>query len=120
MDDKLEGYITVSEAADRLERSSEQVRRYLREGKLEGRRLGGQWFIRESAVAYVTRREEAAEVSAKPWPVPVEYTVAMAAERRALFQRIRGRREEMRQRWERVGIQMDAADMVRELREEAP
>lgn len=28
-----------------LERSTEQVRRYLREGRLHGRRLGGQWFI---------------------------------------------------------------------------
>jgi excisionase family DNA binding protein len=37
--------LTVSEAAQRLERSTEQVRRYLREGRLQGRRLGNQWFI---------------------------------------------------------------------------
>jgi hypothetical protein len=33
-----------------LDRSTEQVRRYLREGRLRGRRLGGQWFIEESAL----------------------------------------------------------------------
>jgi excisionase family DNA binding protein len=37
--------LTVAEAAQRLERSTEQVRRYLREGRLHGRRLGNQWFI---------------------------------------------------------------------------
>jgi excisionase family DNA binding protein len=37
--------ITVQEAARLLGRSTEQVRRYLREGKLEGTRIGGQWFI---------------------------------------------------------------------------
>ncbi len=36
---------TVAEAAVRLNRSSEQVRRYLREGRLTGTRIGGQWFI---------------------------------------------------------------------------
>ncbi len=37
--------VTVAEAARRLERSTEQVRRYLREERLSGRRIGGQWFI---------------------------------------------------------------------------
>ena len=37
--------LSVAEAARRLERSTEQVRRYLREGRLGGRRMGGQWFI---------------------------------------------------------------------------
>jgi len=41
---------TVAEAAQRLERSTEQVRRYLREGRLEGRRMGGQWFIQGDAL----------------------------------------------------------------------
>ena len=43
--------VTVAEAAARLERSTEQVRRYLREGRLTGRRLGGQWFIEAGALA---------------------------------------------------------------------
>lgn len=37
--------LSVQEAARFLGRSTEQVRRYLREGKLEGARIGGQWFI---------------------------------------------------------------------------
>lgn len=37
--------MSVAEAAQRLRRSTEQVRRYLREGRLQGRRIGGQWFI---------------------------------------------------------------------------
>lgn len=37
--------LTVAETAQRLNRSTEQVRRYLREGRLKGRRVGGQWFI---------------------------------------------------------------------------
>ena len=44
------GLVSVADAAKRLERSTEQVRRYLREGRLTGRRVGGQWFIDRSAV----------------------------------------------------------------------
>jgi excisionase family DNA binding protein len=42
--------ISVAEAARRLDRSTEQVRRYLREGRLSGRRIGGQWFIEAGAL----------------------------------------------------------------------
>ena len=42
--------VSVAEAAKRLERSTEQVRRYLREGRLTGRRVGGQWFIDRRAI----------------------------------------------------------------------
>jgi len=45
-----EGLITVGEAAKRLNRSTEQVRRYLREGKLKGQRIGNQWFLEEATV----------------------------------------------------------------------
>jgi excisionase family DNA binding protein len=45
-----QGLVTVAEAAGRLSRSTEQVRRYLREGRLRGRRLGGQWFIEKGAL----------------------------------------------------------------------
>ncbi len=45
-----ENLITVPEAAKLLHRSIEQVRRYLREGKLPGRRIGQQWFIPREAV----------------------------------------------------------------------
>jgi excisionase family DNA binding protein len=47
----MDGYLTVDEAARRLNRSIEQVRRYLREGRLPGRRIGQQWFIEEAALA---------------------------------------------------------------------
>jgi excisionase family DNA binding protein len=45
-----QGLVTVPEAARLLSRSTEQVRRYLREGRLSGRRIGGQWFIERSAL----------------------------------------------------------------------
>ncbi len=48
-----EGLLTVAEAARRLGRSQEQVRRYLREGRLTGRRLGGQWFMEEASLGSV-------------------------------------------------------------------
>ena len=47
-----DGYATVNEAARQLGRSIEQVRRYLREGRLPGRRIGQQWFIEEEALAH--------------------------------------------------------------------
>lgn len=46
----IPGLLTVADAAAALDRSTEQVRRYLREGRLRGRRLGGQWFIEEAAL----------------------------------------------------------------------
>lgn len=45
-----QGFVTVADAAKRLERSTEQVRRYLREGRLAGKRFGGQWFIEVAAL----------------------------------------------------------------------
>ncbi len=42
--------LTVADAAVFLDRSTEQVRRYLREGRLNGRRMGGQWFIDQGAL----------------------------------------------------------------------
>ena len=47
----MDGYLTVEETARRLDRSLEQVRRYLREGRLPGRRIGQQWFIEEAVLA---------------------------------------------------------------------
>jgi excisionase family DNA binding protein len=45
-----QGLVTVPDAARILNRSTEQVRRYLREKRLEGRRIGGQWFIERAAL----------------------------------------------------------------------
>lgn len=44
------GLMTVADAARMLDRSTEQVRRYLREGVLAGQRIGGQWFIPRDAI----------------------------------------------------------------------
>jgi len=54
----LEGMITVAEAARRLGRSLEQVRRYLREGKLRGQRIGGQWFVEETSLELARRLQK--------------------------------------------------------------
>lgn len=53
------GPLTVAETARLLQRSTEQVRRYLREGVLPGRRVGGQWFIDARAVATFRQRRRA-------------------------------------------------------------
>lgn len=56
------GLMSVAETAQLLRRSTEQVRRYLREGELPGRRLGGQWFIdRRDAETFMLRRRDGSE-----------------------------------------------------------
>ena len=40
----------MAEAAKRLKKSIEQVRRDLRDGKLKGQRVGNQWFVDEAAL----------------------------------------------------------------------
>lgn len=57
MTDPAHEHLTVAAAARLLGRSTEQVRRYLREGTLPGHRLGGQWFIQPAdAEALLHRR----------------------------------------------------------------
>ena len=56
MSDHLGEMLTVAETAKALARSTEQVRRYLREGTLPGRRVGGQWFIEVAAVEEFARQ----------------------------------------------------------------
>jgi excisionase family DNA binding protein len=54
-----DGLMTVAETAKLLKRSTEQVRRYLREGDLPGRRLGGQWFVdRADAETFARQRRD--------------------------------------------------------------
>jgi excisionase family DNA binding protein len=48
--DDASQWLSVADVAERLGRSTEQIRRYLREGRLTGRRIGGQWFIAAAAV----------------------------------------------------------------------
>lgn len=51
MESTRDDMMSVSETARFLGRSTEQVRRYLREGTLNGQRIGGQWFIRAEDAA---------------------------------------------------------------------
>ncbi len=86
--------VTVAEAAKILQRSIEQVRRYLREGKLQGKRMGQQWFIPKSQLQpQLSKRFE---------------------EQMALLEEIRKNREAI---FRRNGIMFDGAEMVREARE---
>ena len=72
-------HLTVSETARLLGRSTEQVRRYLREGVLPGQRLGGQWFVaRADAEALLRRRGETAGPPGHvPDPDPLAGTIAI-------------------------------------------
>ena len=117
MSAEMEGYITVPEAAERLSRSTEQVRRYLREGKLAGRRIGNQWFIREPAVLYQTRPVET-DTGGYNAPAQEEEWAPMRHERMELYERIRRHRDEIRRLWEAADVRIDAAELVREIREE--
>ncbi len=91
-----QGMITVAEAAKRLNRSTEQVRRKLREGKLRGQRIGGQWFVEEQWLARPA-------ASFKPL-VPPELLERIDRNREAIFKR--------------NGIVFDAVALVNEVREE--
>jgi excisionase family DNA binding protein len=56
MTDSAAEVLSVADTAKVLGRSTEQVRRYLREGVLAGRRVGGQWFVDKADVEAFTRR----------------------------------------------------------------
>lgn len=42
---------TVEELADRLDVQERTIREYLREGKLQGRKLAGRWYVTDEAIA---------------------------------------------------------------------
>ncbi len=111
----LEGMVTVAEAAQRLGRSLEQVRRYLREGKLKGQRVGGQWFVEEASLPlrYEIRSGKRAVVRE---PVAMmERTRLKKEEIEALVKRIDANREAIRRR---LGRDVDVVEMLRRSREE--
>jgi hypothetical protein len=73
-----EDQLTVIETARLLGRSTEQVRRYLREGVLAGQRIGGQWFIaRADAEALQRRHEPLPARSRSSDPDPLGETIAI-------------------------------------------
>lgn len=120
MPEELEGYVTVNAAARRIGRSTEQVRRYLREGKLAGKRIGGQWFIRETALLYRTQQEEMNEMIRRGSGPAGDLPGITTRARLEVFERITRRREDIRRRWESLGISVDAVELIQEIRDEAP
>ncbi len=88
--------VTVAEASKILGRSIEQVRRYLREGKLPGKRIGGQWFV-ERDVLVAHKRE------------------ARYQEQMKLLEEIRTNREAI---YKSTGLLFDGAELVHQIREE--
>ena len=116
----MEGFVTVAEAARRLDRSIEQVRRYLREGRLPGRRIGLQWFIEEGALEGWAPQRRAAGVSeavATYEAGPMETKEKKKAEpliSEELFRKI----DEVRERIRARSGEFDVVAMVRQDREE--
>jgi excisionase family DNA binding protein len=111
----LDGMITVAEAARRLGRSLEQVRRYLREGKLKGQRIGGQWFVEEASLPlrYETSRGTAQRI--REVGVVMEAGKLTKEEIDALIKKIDANREAIRRR---LGHDLDVVELLRRSREE--
>jgi excisionase family DNA binding protein len=120
MPDIVEGYITVPEAARGLKRSTEQIRRYLREGRLEGQRIGKQWFIKEPAVLSGAKPGKGTDTSTQEYaPLPGLGHSSMADDSRlALFGRINNRREQIRTQWKQLNVNLNAGTVVRDLRDD--
>lgn len=118
MSDAPAGYVTVQDAAKKLNRSAEQVRRYLRAGRLEGMRVGGQWFIQEEALVYLSKPGLSGDTPQGQGEVTGLRMDNVLRVRRAAIQRIKERRAAIRTRWEGEGTAVDAVAIVRELREE--
>jgi excisionase family DNA binding protein len=112
--------MTVQEAAQTLGRSTEQVRRYLREGKLEGQRIGGQWFIKEPATLHGAKPVKGAGMATET----ISHFPGLGREavvddgRLGLFERINRRREQIRVQWTQLGVNLTAGEIVRASREE--
>ncbi len=98
--EEMKDTVTVQEAATYLGRSTEQVRRYLREGTVVGYRVGQQWFIPRRAL------EEKME----------ERVERRREEMMALMERVNRRREVLR---ERLG-EFDIEVLIDEARERLP
>lgn len=114
---KPEGMITVQEAARRLGRSIEQVRRYLREGKLRGERIGQQWFIEDASLAslpvrYRVRKPRTSQI--REVAAVMETDKELRSEIEALIREVDEHREAIRKR---VGT-FDVVKLIREVREE--
>lgn len=49
---------TVEELAERLDVQERTIREYLREGRLQGRKLAGRWYVTDEAIADYFRQVE--------------------------------------------------------------
>jgi excisionase family DNA binding protein len=106
-------FVTVNEAARLLKRSTEQVRRYLREGRLPGRRIGGQWFIEREAVTGYPRQS-------KPNVVRVAEAAAVYETEASMLEKIIARINHNREAIQaRIGgnVPIDVVEALREDRE---
>jgi len=111
----LDGMITVAEAARRLGRSLEQVRRYLREGKLKGQRIGGQWFVEEASLPLRYQPSGGTVQRIREVGVVMEAGKLTKEEIDALIKRIDENREAIRRR---LGHDLDVVELLRRSREE--
>jgi atypical dual specificity phosphatase len=57
-----EGLVSVTEAARRLNRTPEQVTRYLREGRLQGRRIDDRWYVSASELPDAVQEQDLQEL----------------------------------------------------------
>jgi len=110
----LDGMITVVEAARRLGRSLEQVRRYLREGKLKGQRVGGQWFVEEASLPLRYQLPRGPSASIRERGAVMEATKMTTEEIEALMKRVSDNREAIRRR---LGHGFDISRLIEETRE---
>jgi excisionase family DNA binding protein len=110
----LDGMITVAEAARRLGRSLEQVRRYLREGKLKGQRIGGQWFVEEASLPLRYQPSQQTGQRIREVGVVMEAPKLTKEELDALIKRINANREAIRRR---LGHGFDISRLIEESRE---
>jgi excisionase family DNA binding protein len=110
----FDGMITVAQAAKRLGRSLEQVRRYLREGKLKGQRIGGQWFVEEASLPLRYAPSQGTGQRIREAGVVMEPRKLTKEELDALIKRIDANREAIRRR---LGHGFDISRLIEESRE---
>ena len=110
----LDGMITVAEAARRLGRSLEQDRRYLREGKLKGPRIGGQWFVEEASLGVRYQPSRRTVQPVREVGVVTEAPKLSKEEIDALIKKIDANREAIRRR---LGHGFDISRIIEESRE---
>ena len=57
---------TVEELAERLDVQERTIREYLREGRLQGRKLAGRWYVTDEAIADYFRQGQSPVAEEEP------------------------------------------------------